>query len=37
MTPLTSQTALLFGHDGAIWSGVEALEYVRGERQSWRD
>lgn len=37
MRPAMSQAAALFGRDKAIWSGVDAVTYVREERSSWRD
>lgn len=35
--PVASRTAQVFGHDRDIWADVDPVEYVRGERMTWRD
>jgi AbrB family looped-hinge helix DNA binding protein len=37
MTPQPSATKRLFGKHQQIWQGEDAVAYVRGERESWRD
>jgi AbrB family looped-hinge helix DNA binding protein len=36
LRPAGSRSATLFGKDADIWSDVDALDYVRQERLSWR-
>lgn len=37
MLPVPSHTSRLFAKHRHIWDGVDAIAYVRGERESWRD
>ncbi|HEX7003121.1 MAG TPA: AbrB/MazE/SpoVT family DNA-binding domain-containing protein [Trueperaceae bacterium] len=32
-----SATSRLFGQDEDVWQEVDVLDYVRGERTTWRD
>lgn len=37
MLPVPSHTSRLFGKHRHLWDGVDAVAYIRGERESWRD
>ena len=37
MTPKTSHTSRLFGKHRQLWQNIDAVEYIRNERESWRD
>ena len=37
MIPQASQTSLLFGKHRQLWQNTDATEYIRNERESWRD
>ncbi len=37
MVPIPSHTSHLFGKHKHLWQGVDAVAYIRRERESWRD
>jgi AbrB family looped-hinge helix DNA binding protein len=37
MIPQASHTSRLFGKHRQLWQNTDAVEYVRNERESWRD
>ena len=37
MTPQSTHTSRLFGKHRQLWQNTNAVEYVRSERESWRD
>lgn len=37
MVPQPSYTSRLFGKHRDVWQGEDAVDYVRRERESWRD
>lgn len=37
MLPVPSHTSRLFGKHRHLWDGVDAVAYIRGKRESWRD
>jgi len=37
MTPQASHTSRLFGKHRQLWQNTDAIEYIRNERESWRD
>ena len=37
MTPKSSHTSRLFGKHRQLWQNTDPVEYVRHERESWRD
>lgn len=37
MMPQASHTSRLFGKHREVWQGEDAVAYVRGDRDSWRD
>ncbi|MEQ8384104.1 MAG: AbrB/MazE/SpoVT family DNA-binding domain-containing protein [Coleofasciculus sp. A1-SPW-01] len=37
MMPVPSYTSRLFAKHQNLWRGVDAVAYIRGERESWRD
>lgn len=37
MMPVPSYTSRLFAKHQNLWQGVDAVAYVRGERETWRD
>ncbi|MGB3208401.1 MAG: AbrB/MazE/SpoVT family DNA-binding domain-containing protein [Crinalium sp.] len=37
MVPQTSYTSRLFGKHRSLWQGEDAVDYIRSERESWRD
>ncbi|HIK10401.1 MAG TPA: AbrB/MazE/SpoVT family DNA-binding domain-containing protein [Oscillatoriaceae cyanobacterium M33_DOE_052] len=37
LLPVPSHTSRWFGKHQDLWDGVDAVAYIRGERESWRD
>lgn len=37
MIPQVSHTSRLFGKHRELWQNTDAVDYVRNERDSWRD
>lgn len=37
MMPVPSHTSRLFGKHRHLWQDVDAVAYIRRERESWRD
>ncbi|MDJ0902760.1 MAG: AbrB/MazE/SpoVT family DNA-binding domain-containing protein [Xenococcus sp. MO_188.B8] len=37
MTPQANHTSRLFGKHRQLWQNIDAVEYIRNERESWRD
>ena len=37
MIPQASHTSRLFGKHRKLWQNTDAIQYIRNERESWRD
>ena len=37
MIPQANHTSRLFGKHRQLWQNTDAVEYIRSERESWRD
>ena len=37
MIPQASHTSRLFGKHRKLWQNTDAIQYIRDERESWRD